>query len=131
MEKRHPGVRKILEIGIPSSQISIETLDYSFDKVEGIIEDLDLSVCLDLGHLMLYGRSIEDYADRYLNRTTVIHLHGVKKGLAHISLDALDGDQIDSILETFSLFRETLCLEVFSFSDLKSSLECLERHWRQ
>ncbi len=125
------SVKRVLETGIPSRQISIETLDYPFDKIEGVIEELDLSICLDLGHLLLYGYSIEDYAARYLDRTKVIHLHGVKKGLAHISLDVMHRDQINAILSIFHDFSETLCLEVFSFSELRSSIECLERHWKR
>jgi len=130
-ERLSESVNGILRTGIAPRQISIETLDYPFDEIEEIIEGLNLSVCLDLGHLILYGRSIKDYTARYLNRTTVVHLHGVKDGLAHLSLNALDGDQVNAILEIFHNFRGTVCLEVFSFSDLKSSLECLERHWRQ
>jgi adenosylcobalamin phosphodiesterase len=41
--------------GIKSRIISIETLNYPLKWVEDILIDFNLSVCMDLGHLILYG----------------------------------------------------------------------------
>ena len=67
-----------------SRQISIETVVYPIDLIEGILETFDFSVCLDLGHLILYGYSTADYVNRYLAQTIVVHLHGVRNGRDHL-----------------------------------------------
>lgn len=121
---------EILKSGVISTKISVETLDYPFELVEDIIEAFDLSVCLDFGHLLLYGHSIADYAKRYLGKTTVVHLHGVKDGRDHLSLDVLDENQVKAIWEVLKNFGGTVSIEVFSFDDLKNSLRLLER-WCQ
>ncbi len=127
-EKRlYPTINEMLKTGITSTMISIETLDYPFDLIEDIIEAFDFSVCLDLGHLILHGRSMADYAKRYLQRTTVIHLHGVKDGTDHLSLDVLGKHDVEAIRGILSHFTGTVSIEVFSFRDLTNSLTVLEK----
>ena len=65
--------------GINSRIISIETLNYPLEWVEEILIDFNLSVCMDLGHLILYGLDMKDVFDMYKNRTSIIHLHGANE----------------------------------------------------
>jgi sugar phosphate isomerase/epimerase len=122
------SMEEILNRGLASRQISIENLEYPLEFVEAVIEAFDLSVCLDIGHLILYGRSIIDYAKRYMERTVIFHLHGVKGGRAHMSLDGLDEKQMRTIASILDPFLGTVSLEVFSFDDLATSLEVAERY---
>jgi sugar phosphate isomerase/epimerase len=121
-------MEEILGSVVTPRQISVETLDYPFDLIEEIIEASDVSVCLDFGHLILYKQPIVDYARRYLARATVIHLHGVKHGRDHLSLDMLNENQMRTISAILDNFKGTVCIEVFSFHDLITSLEVLEQY---
>lgn len=122
------SMEEILRSVVTPRQISVETLDYPFDLIEEIIEASDVSVCLDFGHLILYERPIVDYARRYLARTTVVHLHGVRDGRDHLSLDMLNENQMKTISAILDNFTGTVCIEVFSFHDLITSLEVLEQY---
>ncbi|MBW1689376.1 MAG: sugar phosphate isomerase/epimerase [Deltaproteobacteria bacterium] len=122
------SIEEILRRVVTPRQISVETLDYPLDLIEEIIEAFDISVCLDFGHLILYEHSIVDYAKRYLARATVVHLHGVRHGRDHLSLEALDENQMKTISSILDNFTGTVSIEVFSFHDLTTSLELLEQY---
>ena len=47
--------------GFNSRIISIETLNYPIEWVEEILIDFNLAVCMDLGHLILYGSDMKDF----------------------------------------------------------------------
>jgi hypothetical protein len=46
-----------------------------------------------------------------------------------LGIDKLNGKIVDLILSHLQNYKGTLSLEVFSFNDLKSSLEILEEKW--
>jgi sugar phosphate isomerase/epimerase len=122
------SMEEILHPDVNPRQISVENLEYPLEHAEEVIEAFDLSVCLDIGHLLLYRRSLIEYAKRYMERTAVFHLHGVRDSLAHISLDALTENQMRIISSILDTFRGTVSLEVFSFDELATSLERMERY---
>ncbi|MBW2265106.1 MAG: sugar phosphate isomerase/epimerase [Deltaproteobacteria bacterium] len=123
------SLERILPTSVSAEKISVETLDYPFELVEEIVETLELSICLDIGHLILYGYSVADYILRYLSRTSIIHLHGLKNGQDHLSLAALSEQELGEILGLMKGFSGTVSIEVFSFHDLAESLGVLEK-WR-
>lgn len=126
----HESLGNLIDKGLQGRSISIETLDYPFEWVKSIILDFDLSVCLDLGHLMVYGYDMESAFEQYSDRTAVIHLHGVENGQDHIALDRLSGDRMDAVMRILQQFRGTVSLEVFCFEYLKKSLVFLEKNWK-
>jgi len=117
--------------GIEPKRISIETLSYPFEWVEDIIEEFGFSVCLDVGHMLLYGLDIESYLKKYLPQTSIIHLHGMEDGVDHLGIDRLNDRITDLILSQLRGFTGILSFEVFSFRDLKNSLEVLEQKWEK
>ncbi|MEW6328335.1 MAG: cobamide remodeling phosphodiesterase CbiR [Thermodesulfobacteriota bacterium] len=121
----------ILKTGVKPSLISVETLNYPLTWVEGIINDLGLSVCLDLGHLLLHGEDLSYYLNKYLEKTPIIHLHGVYQGRDHLGLDILDEDALLDWMHLLKGYTGTVSIEVFSFQHLQSSLEVLERLWEK
>ena len=125
----HESVGNLIDNGVHGPSISIETLDYPFQWVKSIIADFDLSVCLDLGHLMLYGYDMASIFDQYSDRVAVIHLHGVAGGQDHMALDRLSGDRIAAVMRILQKFRGTVSVEVFCFEYLKKSLGFLEKCW--
>jgi sugar phosphate isomerase/epimerase len=109
--------------------IAIENLDYPLEMLEDIIVDLGLSICLDLGHLMVYGYDVLEIFNKYAAKTSVLHLHGVENGRDHITLERLSDKLFERVLQVLSKFSGVVSLEVFSFENLDSSLKYLESRW--
>lgn len=129
-DRLYRSVGRFIATGINSKMISIETLTYPIEWVEEILIDFNLSVCIDLGHLMVYGFDMETVFNRYCNRTSIIHLHGVDKTDGHTSLDRLSKKNMDSVIGILKQFKKVVSLEVFSYDHLKASLNFLEKSWQ-
>ena len=125
------SMKELLRTRIKSKTISIETLTYPFEWVERIISDLDLSICIDFGHLVACGFDIEETFKKYSDRTSIIHLHGVENTGDHISLDRFPKDEIGSVVKILKRFTGIVSLEVFSYDHLEVSLRFLERCWQR
>lgn len=73
------SIRQILaETGIASRNLAIETIEFPFDLTMELAEELDLSICLDTGHVLsgFPGRSdLFGVIERVLPRLAEIHLH--------------------------------------------------------
>jgi len=76
----------LIVAGIKGESISIETLTCPFEWVEKIITALNLSVCIDIGHLIVHGFELEAVFNKYSGIISIIHLHGVENSLDHVSL---------------------------------------------
>ena len=111
--------------------ISIETLNYPFEWVEDILKEFNLSVCMDLGHLILYELDMKDVFNRYRNRISIIHLHGANENKDHQPLDLLSKSNLKAILRMLKQFMGTVSIEVFSFDHLNASLKYLESVWKK
>ena len=111
--------------------IAIETLDYPLELMEDIIVDLDLSICLDLGHLMVYDYDVLKVFNKYSSVTPVLHLHGVENRCDHMTLERLSVKLFETVLQVLNKFTGVVSLEVFSFENLDSSLKYLENHWKK
>jgi len=121
------GVARLLSPGGKPSGISVETLDYPFEWFRPVIETLGLSVCLDVGHLMLYEMDLAEALKRYKDRTAILHIHGVKNGRDHLALNQADSRPQMDILKTFlPRFKGTVSIEVFSYPHLAESLPVLK-----
>lgn len=70
--------RILRETGLPSRKLAIETIEFPFDLTLELAETLDLSMCLDTGHI-LSGFSgpvdLFNALERLLPRLAQIHLH--------------------------------------------------------
>ena len=122
---------QILEYGIESNHISVETIGYPFEWIEDIIKEFGFSICLDIGHILIYGQDLPLYLEKYLSNTSIIHLHGFQKGIDHLGIDKLNGKTVDLILSHLQSYKGILSIEVFSFDDLKRSLDILEKEWER
>ena len=75
----HESVQKILsETGIPSRRIAIETIEFPFEMTLTLAEELDLSICLDTGHILAgFSGPVDlfDALEACLPRLGEIHLH--------------------------------------------------------
>ena len=75
----HASLRQILaETGIRSRKLAIETIEFPFELTLELAETLDLSICLDVGHVLVgFSGPVElfDVLERCLPRLAEIHLH--------------------------------------------------------
>jgi adenosylcobalamin phosphodiesterase len=120
------SLEKLVSTGADPGKISVETLDYPFAWVDGIVADLGLSVCMDLGHLLVHGYDMPSLFDRHRDRVTIVHLHGVVGKQDHLALDRTHPDALAGIMGVLRGFAGTVSMEVFSFDTLVASLACLE-----
>ena len=130
-ERTYHSMNTLCTFGFNSRTISIETLNYPLEWVEEILIDLNLSVCMDLGHLILYGLDMKDVFNRYKNITSIIHLHGANKSRDHQPLDFLYRSNLKTILDMLNRFKGIVSVEVFSYDHLNASMKYLESIWKK
>ena len=126
----YDSLSRLMESGINAADISIENLNYPFEWIETFISEFDFMVCLDFGHIFQYALDADIILDGYREKISIIHINGFEKNRDHISLDRLSQEQLRQIMNTLRAFQGTVSLEVFSFSDLTTSLNLLENSWR-
>ena len=117
---------RLRDAGIQGSLFSVETLDYPLERIEPVLQDYGLGVCLDVGHLILNGISVEKTYSRFSDCIKMIHLHGVQNGKDHQPLDVFDQNYLSGIFFMLRTFTGSVSLEVFSFGHLLASLAVLE-----
>lgn len=123
---------KLIASGINAPFLAVETLEnYPLDWIAPVIFDLNLSVCLDFGHLWLSGLDPLAYYRTFKKQTRILHLHGVKHNKDHQALDTLDSRRVQIVKQILDEFREVVSLEVFSYANLAPSLTALESIWHK
>jgi sugar phosphate isomerase/epimerase len=92
-----------------------------------LADGLDVSVCLDTGHLWKAELEPVSYLDGILSQTRIIHLHGWDGTRDHRSLKEMPPGYLDSVVKRLSKppYGGVVTLEVFNEKDLLSSWECL------
>ena len=109
--------------------IVVENLSYPLEWIEDLIEQFDISVCLDVGHLFRYGFDAESTYGNFVDRIAIVHLHGVAGTKDHLGLDRLSPEHRMTMLRMLKGFTKVVSIEVFAFDALASSLAALER-WK-
>jgi len=110
---------------LPPRALSVECIDYDFALIAPVVRALDLSVSLDVGHLLRDGRSLRAAVDEWLPRARILQLHGtLPDGRDHKSLTFAPRAEIEWLLRTLRErhFDGVLTLELFDPDDLDSSL---------
>lgn len=125
----YSSLAKLVSSGFPAERMAVETLNYSFEIMEPIIKDLNLAICMDIGHLTIQGHDIQIFFNKFAGNVAIIHLHGVQHGQDHLPLDRLPECLYPPILEILRKFCGTVSLEVFNFEYLQTSLKFLEMIW--
>ncbi len=125
----YSSMEQLFATGIDCESISIENLSYPFEWIETILSDFNVSVCIDLGHLIVNRGDMEAVFSAYGNRTSIIHLHGAKNRQDHLSLNQLSNKNVDTVIKILKRFSGVVSLEIFSFKHLNTSLKFLEQLW--
>lgn len=124
------SVAELLGTGTPSHLFCVETLDYPFALVDPIVYELELSVCLDIGHVLLQGHPLDAYLAKYHDRIRVFHAHGIRENKDHRDLGALRDSDLALLFGNLQSCRSAapvLTLEVFDENDFRLSMEVVER----
>ncbi len=72
----------LAETGIPSRRLAIETIEFPLDLTLELAEELDLSICLDTGHVLAGFPGWFDFfevVERVLPRLAEVHIHDSKR----------------------------------------------------
>ncbi|WP_319524712.1 cobamide remodeling phosphodiesterase CbiR [uncultured Desulfosarcina sp.] len=123
------SLEHMLPTETPPRKISIETLDYPLEWVAPVIKAMDLSVCMDMGHLMVHGIDLQDFYENWKDRITVVHLHGVDGSEDHLPLDRLSDERMRTVLGLLQALKKMVVLENYAYSRLNASLACLAEGW--
>ncbi|MBX3000212.1 MAG: sugar phosphate isomerase/epimerase [Caldilineaceae bacterium] len=111
-------------------RLALENVEgYALDFFDALIA-APVARCVDVGHLWLDGHDPLPYVQRWLERTRVIHLHGVMEH-DHRSLIHTPPQQLDPLVELLlrCQFNGVATLEVFeddfgtSFEAIRASIE--------
>lgn len=108
-------------------KLAVENLEgYPPGLIDPVLQEVPASRCVDVGHLWLDGQDPIPYLERSLNRTRVVHIHGVAKR-DHSSLEHVDRAELERVAQLLvqRQFKGVLTIEVFSWADLHTSLERL------
>lgn len=116
------SLQRVLADGLAGRRISIENIDDDLSPAAPVIDALDLSVCMDMGHLLVRKRSLDAFFDRWRERIAIVHLHGVDGGNDHLSLDRLADGHMATVVRLLDGFSGVVSLEVFSRVALEASL---------
>lgn len=119
----------LLDSGIKPGMLCVETLDYPFELVENIVMQRGMSVCLDAGHLVFFGYPLEEYLDRYLALSPVIHVHGNCNGNDHRDISTLDPQVLTTLMGYLCAAtdrKRVVTLEIFGRKDFERSMKTME-----
>ncbi|MDD3345878.1 MAG: cobamide remodeling phosphodiesterase CbiR [Candidatus Omnitrophica bacterium] len=128
LERIRWSIRRIAAKCEDVSEVAVENLSYPFEYIDKLIMGNGFSICTDVGHLIAAGIDPLAHLMTYLDRTRVIHLHGVNGIRDHVSLKYINPALIDGL---FGLLKErgyagVLTLEMFSEEDLEESFAILQ-----
>lgn len=108
-------------------QICVENVErWDPDYFQELVTELHISRCVDVGHLWLEGCDPLPHLRTHLERTRVIHLHGVRTR-AHHSLSQAPDSQLLPLVKMLvdKPYRGVVTLEVFGQEDFFSSRDVL------
>ena len=114
-------------------RICVETLTYDFSYIEDIVEFAPVSICMDVGHLILRDEDPFIFWQKWQERIRVFHLHGVTtKKVDHVDLRHLPEGFLTSFLNQISMkpIERVLTLEVFNEPDFINSFLELQK-WKE
>lgn len=72
----------LAETGLPSRKLAVETIEFPLDLTLELAEELDLSICLDTGHVLAGFPGWFDFfevVERVLPRLAEVHLHDSRR----------------------------------------------------
>jgi sugar phosphate isomerase/epimerase len=109
-------------MGMKLCEVAVENLEYPLQRLLPFVKDFDLSLCLDIGHLLFYGYDIGEQTTLFPEKIRMVHLHGVDNGKDHKGIHHIAEAQWRAIRKFLEGYRGGLSIEVFSLDNLAASL---------
>ena len=78
--------------------LALENLQFDYGWVRPLLEEHDLGVTMDVGHLLMAGGVVADHLRDFGERLTVVHLHGIIDGRDHRQIGAFSPAELGDIL---------------------------------
>ncbi|MBK5201084.1 MAG: nicotinate-nucleotide--dimethylbenzimidazole phosphoribosyltransferase [Spirochaetaceae bacterium] len=126
------GMKELINLSkVESTAFCVETLFQPFEPLLEIVKDLNLSLTIDIGHLVKNNFYSDSLLRSYLPYARIIHFHGVKedkdlmKLIAHKSICEYSPkflNNLYSILNSYSHLPIVFTIEVFILKYFKESL---------
>ncbi|MGD8252749.1 MAG: cobamide remodeling phosphodiesterase CbiR, partial [Desulfobacterales bacterium] len=107
-------------------RLAIENLVYPFSEIDPRLVEMDLWVCMDVGHLVRTGGDLGRFFSAYETRVASIHLQGANRGQDHLPLGCLDPDRLETLRQILHRFKGLVTMEVFDSLSLRASLDTLD-----
>ena len=109
-------------------KLALENLSYDFGMTSSLIEKYNLSICIDVGHLIIYGFDPLEHIRKHADRTKVMHWHGVENSNDHKALPTPPDQLWEEIFSlTYDLnYQNVITLEIFSLKNLTASLKAID-----
>jgi sugar phosphate isomerase/epimerase len=129
LERASNSLMEITSANGKKCGLLLENINYSVYHLEPLIKYNSCNLCLDVGHLLLGQESVSVEIKSYHRVIREIHLHGVQGHTDHYSIATLSQRGVLKWLKVLNGmgFSGILNLEVFSPSDLRSSLDLIDR----
>jgi sugar phosphate isomerase/epimerase len=83
--------------------LAVENLQYPFAWLRTLLDEFDLGVTMDVGHLLLHGGSVDEHLADFGDRLTVVHLHGIVDGRDHREIGAFPLDELASLVDSIAV----------------------------
>lgn len=114
---------------IPSS-LCVEYNNPCFHQIAIPANEMGITFCMDVGHLLLHGENPLHFLERYGDNIQIIHLHGVANGRDHHDLSHLEPTLLKAMLDfaSSSANDPIVTIEVFNRDRFLTSLAILEKY---
>ena len=118
---------KALKEKFPGVDFSLENTETPVSALDRIVTECGISYCLDIGHVLVQGRDIEEIEPR-LSKASVVHIHGweEKDGKKQDHRPLVYDRKIFSLLESF---RGVLTIENYHKMLYEKSLGVLREYF--
>jgi sugar phosphate isomerase/epimerase len=119
------SLEALLGAGLAPGDVCVEWLDYDLRLLLPVVEELGVSVALDVGHLARDGVDLDAALDAVLPRTRCVQWHGTAPGgRDHVSLEHYPRDLAHRLLRALRRhgFDGVITLEVFEAGAFEASL---------
>lgn len=112
----------------PDISISLENTSTPVFALDNVVNNCKINYCIDIGHLLIQKRDLDEILPR-LEKTSVVHFHGVKEskdGKIKDHNEILFNRKIFKILENF---KGILTIENYHKLKFNKSLKVLEEYF--
>ena len=82
--------------------LAVENLQFPFEWVRPLLEEHDLGITLDVGHLLVHGGDVQRHVEEFGGRLTVVHLHGLDGRRDHQEISLFERAELHRMLDAFA-----------------------------